>query len=239
MIKLAISGCEGRMGQRIRCLALEDSRIEVSVLIERTGHPAVGEDRDGIIISDDIQQLAKCDVLIDFTSPESTMNNLDACVKNKVKIVIGTTGLDEDQMRKIRDAGQTVAVVYSSNMSVGVNILFKLVQETAAKTPQGYKVHISEAHHVHKKDAPSGTAKTLGQIVTNASSKEIENIDSIREGDIVGDHDVVFESTEDVISLRHHAKTRDIFVKGALLAAKFLEDKTNGLFNMQDVLDLC
>jgi len=238
MIKLAITGCEGRMGQRIRLLALEDPNIEVAVLIERAGHPAIGEDRDGITVTDDIQQIADSDVLIDFTSPESTMSNLKTCVENKVKIVIGTTGLNDDQIQLIKDAGQTSAVVFSSNMSVGVNILFKLVQETAAKTPPGYKVTISEAHHIHKKDAPSGTAKTLGKIVTDHSTKTVDDIESLREGEIVGDHDIVFESPVDVITIRHHAKTRDIFVKGALLAVKFLEDKTSGLFSMQDVLDL-
>ncbi len=238
MIKIAISGCEGRMGQRIRLLAREDPNLEVAVLTERPGHPAIGEDRDGVVITDDVSQIAQSDVLINFTLPEPTMTYLKACVEHKVKAVIGTTGLNDGQIQEIRKAAGSLAIVYSSNMSVGVNLMFKLVQETAAKTPEGYKVRITEAHHIHKKDAPSGTAKTLGQIVTDSSGKSVDDIESIREGEIIGDHDVIFESPVDVLTIRHHAKTRDIFVKGALLAAKFLENKEAGFYSMQDVLGL-
>src|SRR6185503_14071195 len=119
----------------------------------------------------------------------------------------------------------------------GVNILFQMAKEVAAKTGNAYSVKIVEAHHIHKKDAPSGTAKTLAQMVQEGSGIKVTDIQSIREGEIIGDHDVVFESDSDKLTLRHHAKTRDIFAKGALVAAKFLAKKKSGLFNMQDVLE--
>lgn len=238
MIKLAVSGCQGRMGQSITRLALEDKAFQLSALLEHKDHPKVSQTEHGIAISGDNRVLKGCDVLIEFTTPQATIMNLQACLDHKVKMVIGTTGLPPEQAARIQAAAKRIPIVYASNMSVGVNILFKLTQLAAQKTGAGYSIHISETHHVHKKDAPSGTAKTLAEIAEAASKSKVKNIESRREGEVIGDHSVLFESEEDIITLSHHAKSRDIFAKGALVAAKFLAGKSKGLFTMQEVLGL-
>ncbi|MCK5214708.1 MAG: 4-hydroxy-tetrahydrodipicolinate reductase [Candidatus Omnitrophica bacterium] len=238
MIKLAVSGCQGRMGQRITLLALDDKDFDIHTLLENKNHPKANEKFNNIPVSTNFEDLAGNDILIEFTTPEATITNLKKCVENNVKMVIGTTGLSEGQLKEIKAAAEKIALVCSSNMSVGVNITFKLTQQLSEATPESYKVRITEAHHIHKVDAPSGTAKTLVQKVENGSAHKVDNIDSIREGEIIGDHDVIFESPVDVITIKHHAKTRDIFAKGALIAAKYLADKPNGLYDMQDVLGL-
>ncbi len=238
MIKLAVSGCKGRMGESITRLALEDQEFALAALLEREDHPDIGATAHDLTVSADNAALEGCDALIEFTSPGATIANLQACLDHGVKMVIGTTGLAPEQIEKIKSAAEQIPIVFASNMSVGVNILFKLTQIAAEKTGTSYTINISEAHHVHKKDAPSGTAKTLAEIAEKASGTNVENIESIRKDEIIGDHSVVFESGEDIITVSHHAKNRDIFAKGALVAAKFLAGKDKGLFNMQDVLGL-
>ncbi len=235
MIKIAISGSMGKMGTRIRTLAEGDDSLAVSVLLERKSHDSIGESLNGIKISEDIAQVKNSDVLIEFTSPESTIVNLKQCVKLNKPIVIGTTGLSVEQIEQIKECSKQVPVVFSPNMSVGVNLLFILLKEAATNLKE-YDVKITEAHHVHKKDAPSGTAKRLANIIESETKKKVDNIESIREGEIVGDHEIVFESDVDTIKLSHSAKTRDIFAQGALVAAKFLVGKKSGLYDMQDVL---
>jgi 4-hydroxy-tetrahydrodipicolinate reductase len=238
MIKLAVSGCQGRMGQSITRLALADSTFKLTTVLERKDHPKAGETIGKIKIGTDNAALKGCDTLIEFTSPEATITNLQACLKYDIKMVIGTTGLQPEQVKVIKKAAEQIPIVFASNMSVGVNILFKLTQIAAEKTGSSYTINLSEAHHIHKKDAPSGTAKTLAEIAEKASGTKVEHIESIREGEIIGDHTVVFESEGDTIAVSHHAKNRDILAKGALVAAKFLAGKKKGLFNMQDVLGL-
>jgi len=237
MIKLAISGCRGKMGQRISKLAGADKEFEIVTLLERKNHPDVGTDVGNIRIGDSLDNIKDADVLIDFTAPEATIENLNVCVKHKKPIVIGTTGLAAEQQDEIKAASQEIPIVLSPNMSVGVNLLFKLVKEAAKKLSKDYKVSIKEAHHIHKKDSPSGTAKKLAEIVEGVRGGEVGDINSIREGDIVGDHEIIFDSEWDIIKLSHSAKTRDIFAQGALIAAKWIVDKKSGLFNMQDILN--
>jgi len=225
------------MGARIMHLAQEDQDFEISALLEHRGHPGVGGQADNIEIKSEPEAIKGSNVLIEFTTPEATLEHLAACVKYRTKMVIGTTGILPEQVRVIEAASKKIPIVFSSNMSVGVNILFKLLRD-AAKATANYDVRIVEAHHVHKKDAPSGTAKTLAKIVEETSSNKVSDIKAIREGEIIGDHDVIFESEVDILTLRHHAKTRDIFAKGALIAAKFVATQKKGLFNMQDVLGL-
>ncbi len=238
MIKLAVSGCRGRMGERITQLAWTDRDFAVTTLLEHQTHPKANEKINGLPIHTNPSALKGCDVLIEFTTPEATLEHLAACVRHGVRMVIGTTGLTPAQIEEIKKASEKIAIVFSSNMSVGVNLVFKLTELAAAQTAKTYTVTMEEAHHIHKKDAPSGTAKTLAQIVEAASGVKVADIKSIREGEIVGDHAVTFESGEDVITISHHAKSRDIFVRGALVAAKFLVDQKIGLFTMQDVLRL-
>jgi 4-hydroxy-tetrahydrodipicolinate reductase len=212
------------MGSRIIALAKDDAGLEVS------GGFDAGEDAAPLIEG--------CDCLIDFTAPQATMEHLALCEKSKKAIVIGTTGLSEEDRAKIRETSAKIPVVFSPNMSVGVNLLFKVVRDAAKALGADYHVEIVEAHHVNKKDAPSGTAKELAAIV-KAERGEIKiPVESVREGDIVGEHTITFESPVDLIEFTHSAKTRDIFAKGALEAAKFVVTKQSGLFTMKEVLGL-
>jgi 4-hydroxy-tetrahydrodipicolinate reductase len=236
MIKIGVSGARGRMGQRIIALAKEDKDLEVVFGLERTGHPEVGKTIDGIKIVDDLEELNNCDCLIDFSSSSATIEHLSALVKFGKCAVIGTTGLDQDQQEKIKEASTKIPVVFSPNMSVGVNLLFRMLKE-AATTLGGYKVEIEEAHHIHKKDAPSGTAKRIAQVINEGGfDVKTEDIKSIREDEIIGDHKIVFESSVDKIELFHSAKTRDIFAQGSLVAAKWVANRESGLYSMDDVL---
>ncbi len=159
------------------------------------------------------------------------------CLQYNKAMVIGTTGLSEEHINQIRSASKEIPIVCSPNMSVGVNLLFTLLRETAQKLSEEYKASITEVHHIHKKDAPSGTAKKLAQIVKDEKGEDIfESIKSIRENEIVGNHEVVFDSPFDTITLSHSAKTRDIFAKGALVAALWVVTKKKGLFSMEDIL---
>lgn len=236
MISIAISGCAGKMGTRIFNLGCEDGELKPVVGIERTEMTKQCLKIDGFKVSDNPDDIKEADVLIEFTTPEATMEHLEFALKHKKAMVIGTTGLAEDQVSRIKDASRNIPIVFSPNMSIGVNLLFKLVKETAEKLSKDYKVNIVEAHHIHKKDAPSGTAKKLAQIIKDASGREVTDIKSIREGEIIGDHKVTFEGPLDTIELSHSAKTRDIFAKGALEAAKFIVGKPPRLYDMQDVL---
>lgn len=238
MVKLAISGCQGRMGQRILDLALRDKSFKISCLLENRERPGVLSTTFGLPVNFDSDALKGSQVLIEFTSPEATLEHLKVCQKYGVKMVIGTTGMSKDQVAQIKKAANKIPIVYSSNMSVGVNLVFALIRNTAKVTGKTYAIHLTETHHVHKKDAPSGTAKTMAEIAEEFSKSKVANVDSIREGEVIGDHEIIFDSPVDRISISHHAKTRDIFAEGSLVAAKFLAKKKKGLFNMQDVLGL-
>ncbi|MBL7196635.1 MAG: 4-hydroxy-tetrahydrodipicolinate reductase [Candidatus Omnitrophica bacterium] len=236
-IKLAISGSRGKMGQLICKLAESDKEFEIVSLLERRGHSDIGTKIGSIEITDNSDSIKDTDVLIEFTSPEATIEHLNVCVKFNKPIIIGTTGLTAQQKDEIKKASKKIPIVFSPNMSIGVNLLFKLVKEAAVKLSGDYKVNITEAHHIHKKDAPSGTAKRLAQIIQENGKQELLDIKSIREDEITGDHEVCFESEKDIIKLFHSAKTRDIFAEGALVAAKFVVGKKNGLFDMQNILN--
>lgn len=238
MIKLAISGCQGRMGQRITALALEDKVFKISALLESRDRSDVPLLVDDIPVNFEDAALKGSNVLIEFTTPEATLEHLKACVKYGVKMVIGTTGLTPAQVAFIKKASAKTAIVYSSNMSVGVNLVFGLIRRAAQVTGKTYTITLSETHHVHKKDAPSGTAKTMAEIAESHSKTKVKDIASIRQGEVIGDHTITFESSVDLVSIHHHAKTRDIFAQGALVAAKFLSGKKKGLYDMQDVLML-
>lgn len=224
MAKICVSGSKGKMGLRILELAKAEAGIEVAGVFD------IGDDPEPLI--------AKCECLIEFTAPQATADHLELCEKHGKAIVIGTTGLSEAQEEKVALAAQKIPVVYSPNMSVGVNVLFKIVGEAAKALGHEYRVEIVEAHHVHKKDTPSGTAKELARIVKDVRGDARIPIESVREDEIVGEHTITFEGPLDVIELTHSAKTRDIFAKGALVAAKYIVQKKNGLFSMRDVLGL-
>ena len=225
MIKICVSGSEGKMGSRIIDLAKEDPGLEVTAGFDLDGNAELS--------------IATCECFIDFTSPKATIEHLGLCERLKKPMVIGTTGLSEEDSSRIKEASNHIPIVFSPNMSVGVNLLFKLVEEASKVLSEDYEVSIVEAHHVEKKDAPSGTAKELAKIVKSVKGDNIDvPIDSIREGEIVGEHTITFESDFDLIEITHSAKTRDILAKGALEAAKFVVGKKQGLFTMKDVLAL-
>jgi len=225
MVKIAVSGSKGKMGSRTIDLAKSDPEFQCTGEFDVDGNAA--------------DAIKSCDCLIEFTSPDATMEHLAMCEKEKKGIVIGTTGLSEEQRNKIKEASANIPVVISPNMSVGVNLLFNLVGTASKVLGSEYEISILEAHHAEKKDAPSGTAKELEKIVKGIKGEETDVvISSVREGEIVGEHTITFESDVDLIEITHSAKTRDIFVKGALQAAKFIAGKKNGLFTMKDVLAL-
>ena len=171
---------------------------------------------------------------IDFSSPSATLDLLSMAEVEKKCLVVGTTGFDALQLSKIEAAAEHIPILLSPNMSVGVNLLFKMVKE-AVCVLSGYEINIVETHHVHKKDAPSGTAKKIAFLINSGGGK-VSDIKSIREDEIVGEHRIVFESESDRIELLHSAKTRDIFAQGALQAAKWLVNKAAGLYSMDNVL---
>ena len=224
MVKIAVSGVKGKMGSRILDLAKKDPELNIA-----------GEfDIDG----DAEKAIGSCDCLVEFTSPKATIEHLAICEKHIKAIVIGTTGLSDEEKAKIKEVSAKIPVVFSPNMSVGVNVLFRLVEESAKVLGSEYEISILEAHHAEKKDAPSGTAKEMERIVKSVKADADVAISSVREGEIVGEHTITFESDVDLIEITHSAKTRDIFAQGALKAAKFVAGKKSGLFTMKDVLGL-
>jgi 4-hydroxy-tetrahydrodipicolinate reductase len=224
------------MGQRITALASQDKDIQIVALVERPDCPDCPETVAGVKVSRDINAIKGADVLIDFTLPEATMKNLEACQAHNVRMVIGTTGLTPAQDQQIKAAASRIAVVASSNMSIGVNVVFGLLRKMG-ETLKGYSAAITETHHVHKKDAPSGTAKTMADMICQSAPWDIP-IDAVREGEVIGYHKVTFKSAVDTIEISHNANTRDMFAEGAIAAAKFIAGKNKGYFNMQEVLGL-
>lgn len=239
MIKLAVSGAHGRMGSTIVRLALKDPKtVQITALLEHKDHPKLNEKIDGLAVSADNNSIEGSDCLIEFTLPEPTMVNLAACVKHNVKMVIGTTGFSPEQQKQIEEASRKIPIVASTNMSIGVNVLFKLI-EMAGKNLKGIKdISIGETHHIHKKDAPSGTAKTMKDVADKSAPLESRfDQDKIkREGEVIGYHEITFETEFDTLKIIHNAKDRSMFALGALEAAKWLQDKKSGLYHMRDVL---
>lgn len=235
MIKLGIAGVCGKMGRRILESALADRDFEVMLALEKKGTPMIGRDLGRVKVSSSPDGLFLVDVFVDFTVPEAAETNLDYAARYKKPIVLGTTGLADAQLKKIEEASKVIPVVFSPNMSIGVNVLFAVLPEIAKRLGPDYNVEIVEAHHKLKKDAPSGTAKKLAEILSGAMNKEMP-IHSLRLGDIAGDHTIIFCGNSERIEIKHQAHSRDLFAVGALKAAKWIAGKPAGLYSMQDVL---
>ncbi len=235
MIKIGIAGVCGKMGKRIYELAQHSSGFEVALGLERKGIPEIGRELGKIKISSSPDGMFLIDVFVDFTTPEASEVNLDYAAKYRKALVLGTTGFSDAQQKKIEEVSKVVPVVFSPNMAVGVNVLFSMLPEIAKRLGPEYGIEIVEAHHKAKKDAPSGTAKKLGQVLADTVKKEIP-IHAVRLGDIVGDHTVIFCGNSERIEIKHQAHTRDLFALGALKAAKWIAGKPAGLYSMQDVL---
>jgi len=264
-MKVAIAGSTGRMGRTLIETVLHAPDASLGAALEQRGNASLGKDAGelvgaacGVRISDDARNaLRGCDVLIDFTRPEGTMEHLALCRELGVKLVIGTTGFDAAQKSAIADGAREIAIAMAPNFSVGVNVTFKLLEVAAGALKEGFDVEIVEAHHRHKVDAPSGTALRMGEIVarglerdlkanavygregvTGERKKETIGFATIRGGDTVGDHTVMFLGTGERIEITHRSGSRATYAEGALRSARFVMEKTNGLFDMQDVLGL-
>lgn len=235
MIKLGITGSCGKMGRRIYELARLDKDLEVALALEKKGTPLIGKELGKLKVSSNLDGLFLVDVLVDFTLPEAVDEHLDYVAKYKKALVLGTTGLSEAQKNKVEEVAKVVPVVFSPNMSIGVNTLFTILPEIAKKLGPDYSVEIVEAHHLAKKDSPSGTAKKLVEVITQVTKKNIPT-HSIRLGDIFGDHTIVFCGNSERIEIKHQAHSRDLFAVGALKAVKWIFQKPAGLYSMQEVL---
>jgi len=235
MIKLGIAGVCGRMGRRIFELAQQDREFEINLALEKKGTPMIGRELGKLKISSSPDGLFLVDAFVDFTTPEATEIHLDYVARYKKALVLGTTGLNDTQLKKMEEVSKIVPIVFSPNMSVGVNVLFAMLPEIAKRLGPDYSIEIVEAHHRAKKDAPSGTAKKFAQILADATKKEIPT-HAIRLGDIVGDHTIIFCGNSERIEIKHQAHSRDLFALGALKAVKWVFGKPAGLYSMQDVL---
>ncbi|NOT67956.1 MAG: 4-hydroxy-tetrahydrodipicolinate reductase [Methylophilaceae bacterium] len=265
MLKIVIAGCSGRMGHALLEAVFADDELALYSALDRAESPQIGRDagesfgKSGSVkISHDLETaLQGADVLVDFTRPEASMQYLAACQKAGVKMVIGTTGFNAEQKARIAAASKDIALVIAPNMSVGVTLLINLVQSAAKVLAEGYDIEIMETHHRHKVDAPSGTALRLGEAAAAALGRNLAEcavygregvtgernantigFATVRGGDVVGDHTVLFAGTGERVELTHKASSRATFALGALRAAKFLADKPSGQFDMQDVLGL-
>ena len=266
MIDVAITGAAGKMGKTLIQAIAESSALNLTAAIEPPGNPVIGADAgvlagvgsNGILISDDLR--AACenfDVLIDFTIAAATVSNAAICVSENRKMVIGTTGLSESERADLATAAESIPIVHASNFSVGVNVTFKLAEVAASILGNDVDIEITEAHHRHKVDAPSGTAVTLGEVVAAQLDRKLADVavygregatgerdrntiafHSLRAGDIVGDHTVTFAGEGERIELTHRAQSRMNFAMGALKAVEFVSGQDSGMFDMQDVLGL-
>jgi 4-hydroxy-tetrahydrodipicolinate reductase len=266
MIRIAITGAGGRMGKALIEAILLTEGAQLTAAIERPESSLVGVDagelagvgKNGVVVAASLASVSsQFDVLIDFSVPDATAVNAQFCAAHQKKMVIGTTGLNQEQTAQIVTAGNTSAICMASNFSTGVNLCFKLAELAAKVLGDETDIEIIEAHHRHKVDAPSGTALSLGESVakavgrtladvavygregqTGARNPETIGFATVRGGDIVGDHTVLFAGEGERVEITHKASSRLSFARGAVRAAKWLEQKDNGLFDMQDVLGL-
>jgi len=263
-LKIAIAGSSGRMGQMLIEAVTNAPDVQLTVALDRTGSDAIGRDAcafmgkdSGVLITDQLSALQNADILIDFTRPEGTLIHLQACQEFGVKMIIGTTGFDEAGRAQISAASEKIAIVSAYNMSVGVNLVFKLLEIAAGVLNQGYDAEIVEMHHKHKVDAPSGTAIAMGEAVAKAWDQSLKDIATwsregitgprengtigfatLRGGDVIGDHTVVFAGAGERIEVTHKASNRTIYAQGSLRAARFLAQHETGHYDMQEVLGL-
>ncbi len=264
-VKVAIAGVSGRMGRALLEAVAADTDCELSAALDRPGSPLAGQDAgaawgvaSGVSVTDEPAVAVQgAQALIDFTRPEATFGYLDACAAAGVPLVIGTTGFDDAGRARIEAAAQRIPVVFAPNMSVGVNLLMKLAELAAQVLDEGYDIEIIEAHHRHKVDAPSGTALGLGRAVARAVNRDLAScavygregvtgerdpktigFATVRGGDIVGDHTLLFAGIGERVELTHKASSRATFAQGALRAAKWLQGRAPGLYDMRDVLNL-
>lgn len=265
-MRVGIIGASGRMGKALIDAVNQTEGLQVSAAIERPDSSLIGADagelagigKVGVSVVGAIEEVVNdFDVLIDFTTPETTVHNLDVCVANNKKIIIGTTGFDDAGLAAIDQAAEKIAVIFAANYSVGVNLCLKLLAQAAEVLNEGYDIEVIEGHHRHKLDAPSGTALRMGQVVADTLGRDLKEcavygregitgardpntigFATVRAGDIVGDHTVLFATEGERVEITHKASSRMTFAKGAARSCNWIADKDKGLFDMQDVLSL-
>ncbi len=264
-MRIAIAGSSGRMGRMLIEAVLATGDLQMHGALDVAGSPALGQDAGaflgrttGVTIRADLDgALAGADVLIDFTRPEGTLAHLSACARLGVNAVVGTTGFSDAQKAEIGVIAQSVAIVMAPNMSVGVNVVLRLLDVAARALSEGYDIEVIEAHHRHKVDAPSGTALKMGEVLAQALGRDLKTcgvfaregvmgerdpstigFSTIRGGDIVGDHTVLFAGTGERIEISHRSSSRAGYAQGSLRAARFLAPHRTGLFGMNDVLGM-
>ena len=264
-MRIAVVGAHGRMGRMLIEATLKDEQATLVAAFDRPGSPAIGKTAGelvgmpcDVVVSDDFSgEIGKADCLIDFTRPEGTLEHLRICRAKGVAMIIGTTGFEAEGKAAISEAARDIPVVFAPNMAVGVNLVFKLLDMAARILNEGYDIEIVEAHHKHKIDAPSGTALRMGEVVAAALGRDLKEcavygregvtgerdpstigFATVRGGDIVGDHNVMFCGIGERVEIAHRAGSRMPYALGSLRAARFLSGKKSGLYDMQDVLGL-
>lgn len=250
MIKILMHGCNGKMGRMITEIAKQDQDVEIVAGVDK--YTAVANEYPVF------ETISECDVdadaVIDFSNAGAVDELLDYCVEKKLPVVLCTTGLSEEQLAKVKEVSEKIAVLKSANMSMGINLLLKLLKDAAkVLAPAGYDMELVEKHHNQKLDAPSGTALALADSMNEALGNEYEyvydrsqvrkkrdakeiGISAVRAGTIVGEHEVIFAGTDEVIEFKHTAYSRSVFAKGAVEAAKFLAEQKSGMYDMGDVI---
>lgn len=266
-MKIAIAGSAGRMGRTLIEAVLEDDEMHLSAALEQADSAFIGKDAGelvgaapcGIAVTADFDTAlgGGVDCLIDFTRPAGTLAHMTACRRRGVSMVIGTTGMEMEHKLQIQDASRDIPIVFAPNMAIGVNLVFKLLDMAARVLSQGYDIEVIEAHHRHKIDAPSGTALRMGEVVAQALGRDLSKcavygregvtgerdpstigFATVRGGDIVGDHTVLFAGTGERVEITHKAASRIPYAQGSMRAARFLRGRKRGLYDMQDVLGL-
>ncbi|HHI76531.1 MAG TPA: 4-hydroxy-tetrahydrodipicolinate reductase [Gammaproteobacteria bacterium] len=265
-MRVAVVGAAGRMGKNLIQAVCNTEGLELTAATERPDSSLIGSDAGelagvgklGVPLSHSLVKVVdQFDLVIDFTSPEATMIHLDICREHGKKLVIGTTGLDEEQKARVREAAGEIAIVFAPNMSVGVNLCFRLLELAARVMGEGSDIEIIEAHHRHKVDAPSGTALRMGEVIADTLGRDLQKVavygrqghtgprdpetigfETIRAGDVVGEHTVWFATEGERVEITHKASSRMTFANGAARAAAWLAGQEKGLFDMQDVLGL-
>ncbi len=265
-IRIALMGCQGRMGKALLEAIRANEQVALGAALERPGSTVIGLDVGdlngmgamNVLVADDLEKVKDdFDVIIDFTRPEVTLRNLAFAVANDKRMVIGTTGFDEAGKAAINEAAKKIGIVFASNFSVGVNLVFKLLEQAAKVMGDYTDIEIIEGHHRHKVDAPSGTALSMGEVVAKTLGRDLKEcavygregitgerdrntigFATIRAGDLVGEHTVMFADIGERVEITHKASSRLTFANGAVRAANWLKDQSCGLFDMQDVLNL-
>jgi len=267
VVKVAVAGANGRMGIELLKESISSYKTELVEACVRSSSAIVGQNIDVLFdapiknanlvcSSQSLPLKESTEVLIDFTLPDNTLENIQRCIEGNKALIIGTTGFSTEQQNVINQASSKIAILQASNMSIGVNLTLALLKQTSAVLGADINVRISETHHIHKKDSPSGTAITMGEVIANSNNKKRDDcmvyegndelqsesgkitFKSIREGEVIGDHTVSFIMDDEIIEISHRAINRKVFAKGAIKAAIWLSDKEPGFYSMNDVLGL-